>query len=306
VSTRVSADNMAAAVQREDLLTATTVEGLWRRGETYERIVTALDAFVGRAFVPLAPRIMRFPPVMPREILEQTGYLEGFPQLIGALHSFSGDDAAHSAMVDLVHDGAPAEWTRHLSPTDVALVPAPCHPVYHALRNQVLPISTHIDLWSWCFRHEPSPDPARMQAFRIREMVFLGEPDRAQAFAEYWRQTARHLLGEELGLAVDMVPANDPFFGKRGRFLAASQRQQLLKHEMVVPVTSDSRPTAVSSINTHHDHFGALFGMRLPSGEPVHSACIGFGLDRITLALLRTHGTELTAWPSRIASTLSL
>jgi seryl-tRNA synthetase len=302
---RLSAEAMPAAIQRDDLLSASTVQGLWRRGETYERIVAGLDAYVGRTFASLQPRFMRFPPVMPREILERTGYLEGFPQLIGALHSFSGDDAAHSAMVELVHDGKPGAWTNHLAPTEAALVPAPCHPVYHAFEGQTLPDATRIDVFSWCFRHEPSPDPARMQAFRIREMVFLGAADGAQQFAEFWRATAQDLL-RALDLPLDMVPANDPFFGKRGRFLASSQRQQLLKHEIVIPVTSDAKPTAVASINTHHEHFGALFKMRLASGETVHSSCIGFGLDRITLALLRTHGTDLAQWPSHIASLLSV
>ena len=33
-----------------------------------------------------------------------------------------------------------------------------------------------MDVFSYCFRHEPSVDPARMQMFRMREFVRIGEP----------------------------------------------------------------------------------------------------------------------------------
>ena len=31
-----------------------------------------------------------------------------------------------------------------------------------------------------------------------------------------------------------------------------------------------------------------------------HTACVGFGLERITLALLRHHGLDLAAWPEAV------
>ena len=37
------------------------------------------------------------------------------------------------------------------------------------------------DLQSYCFRHEPSNDPARMQLFRQREYVRIGNPDQVLA-----------------------------------------------------------------------------------------------------------------------------
>ena len=50
----------------------------------------------------------------------------------------------------------------------------------------------------------------------------------------------------------------DPFFGRSGRMLAASQREQALKFEVLVPIAGPE-PTAVASFNYHQDHFaGAL------------------------------------------------
>ena len=64
-------------------------------------------------------------------------------------------------------------------------------------------------------------------------------------------------------------------------------------------------PTAIGSSNYHEDHFGHSFGLHLADGTPAHSACIGFGLDRTTLALFATHGMDVSDWPGEVRSALS-
>ena len=76
-----------------------------------------------------------------------------------------------------------------------------------------------------------------------------------------------------------------------------------LKYEMVLDLT-EVRETAIGSSNYHEDHFGHGFDLHLADGTPAHSACIGFGLDRITLALFATHGMDLEAWPGEVRSAL--
>jgi hypothetical protein len=41
-------------------------------------------------------------------------------------------------------------------------------------------------------------------------------------------------------------------------------------------------------------------------GSVAHSACIGFGLERIALALLFKHGIDVDSWPAEIREALSL
>ena len=94
--------------------------------------------------------------------------------------------------------------------------------------------------------------------------------------------------------------ANDPFFGRPGRMLAANQRIEELKYEIVVPVFASGRPTAISSSNCHLDHFSRPFAIETADGGLAHTACFGFGVDRITLALLDRHGTDPTAWPAGV------
>jgi seryl-tRNA synthetase len=185
------------------------------------------------------------------------------------------------------------------------MTPAACYPLY-ATATGVLPRQGRtVDVRAFVFRHEPSSDPARMQIFRQREYVRLGTPEQALAHRDDWLARGEALL-RALGLDARPVVANDPFFGDAGRLMGASQREQTLKYELVVPLTSAERPTAVASSNYHLDHFGGTFGIRTPDGAPAHTACIGFGLERITLALLRVHGFDPVRWPQPVREVLAL
>ena len=84
----------------------------------------------------------------------------------------------------------------------------------------------------------------------------------------------------------------------------ANQLTSELKYEMALDLTA-VRETAIGSSNYHEDHFGHAFGLHLADGTSAHSACIGFGLDRITLALFATHGMDLDQWPGEVRAALS-
>jgi seryl-tRNA synthetase len=102
------------------------------------------------------------------------------------------------------------------------------------------------------------------------------------------------------------VLANDPFFGRGGKVQKVMQREQNLKYEFVVPICSTEKPTAIGSCNYHLDHFGSVFGIRSADGEVAHSACVGFGLERVALALFKTHGLALEDWPAEVRDVLAL
>jgi hypothetical protein len=142
-----------------------------------------------------------------------------------------------------------------------------------------------------------------MQSFRQHDYVYLGTPEGARAHCDEWVERGLDVLGT-LGLGAESVVANDPFFGRSGRMLAANQRSERLKYELVVPVFASGRPTAVSSSNRHLDHFSRPFDIVTADGEPAHTACFGFGVDRITLALLDRYGTDPDLWPAAVRSVL--
>ena len=143
-----------------------------------------------------------------------------------------------------------------------------------------------------------------MQIFRIYEYVKVGTPEQSLAHRDEWLERGLAAL-QQLGLPVRSEAANDPFFGRVGKMLAANQLDSQLKYEMVVDLT-DVKPTAIGSSNYHEDHFGDTFGLHLADGGAAHSACIGFGLDRITHALFATHGTDVDGWPAEVKAHLAL
>ena len=108
-----------------------------------------------------------------------------------------------------------------------------------------------------------------------------------------WRARAEELL-RGLGLELELDIANDPFFGRIGRLLAAQQREQELKWELLAPVAGDT-PTAIASSNYHQDHFGHTYGLTTAAGEPAHTGCMAFGEERVTLALFAAHGLDVDA-----------
>jgi seryl-tRNA synthetase len=57
---------------------------------------------------------------------------------------------------------------------------------------------------------------------------------------------------------------------------------------------------ALGSFNYHQDFFGRSFGIADGGGEPVHTACIGFGLERLVLAFLAQYGLDRAAWPPAV------
>jgi len=77
-----------------------------------------------------------------------------------------------------------------------------------------------------------------------------------------------------------------------------------LKFEMLVPVSASLQPTACMSFNYHETHFTAAWGLHMKDGTLAHSACVGFGVERLVLALFVAHGSDLSAWPAAVRQAL--
>lgn len=294
-------DSFRRALLDDGLLILTGVDGIYGRSAIYESVAEAVDALAVAAGADLEATDLRFPPVMPWATFEKNGYLESFPDQMGSVHSFRGNEKEHAELLRRTQsreDRGPL-----LATTDIVLCPAACHALYPT-QSGVLPEGgRRFEIYGYCFRHEPSTDPFRMQSFRMHEFVYLGTPEGARAHRDEWIGRGLDVLNG-LGLEIESVVANDPFFGRTGRMLAANQRSEELKYELVAPVLDAHRPTAISSSNLHLDHFSRPFGITTVDGELAHTACFGFGVDRITLSLLDRYGTSPDAWPRGVRTAL--
>ena len=141
------------------ILVPTASDGIYGRSSVYEQIVAGIEDLVNATAASEGAASYRFPPVMPRSVLEQTGYLSSFPDMIGSVSTFTGDNAAHKRLMDVAQSGG--EWTALLEAADVSLCPAVCHPLYPTLSGTLPAGGRRYDVSGWCFRHEPSLDPAR-------------------------------------------------------------------------------------------------------------------------------------------------
>jgi seryl-tRNA synthetase len=294
------------------ILIDTGENGLYGRSQVFEDVVERLNVAITHLGADQDPEVLRFPPAMRRTDFEDSEYLKSFPNLAGTIHSFCGTEAGQQRLLRCLDDAMKesdderdTEWMSQQKPTRVVLTPAACYPIYPVMaRRGPLPAGGRtIDVLSYCFRHEPSLDPARMQMFRQREYVRLGDAQQVMAFRQMWIERGS-LLVSLLQLPVDVDLANDPFFGRGGKIIADSQRAQALKFELLIPVANPDSKTACLSFNYHMDHFGAIWKIECEDGSVAHTGCVGFGMERITLALFRHHGLDVNAWPDDVRALL--
>lgn len=285
------------------LLIETGVDGLYGRGGRFEDVIAAFERLIDRYGAGDGAEAIRFPPGMNRAYFEKSGYMKSFPQLAGTVHSFCGNELDHIGLLKCMD--ADEDWTAEQKATDIVLTPAACYPLYPTIakRGNLPEKGGLYDLQSYCFRHEPSNDPARQQLFRMREYVCMGSQEQVTDFRQTWMDRGQKIMAE-VGLPVEIDVANDPFFGRAGKMLANNQRDQNLKFELLIPITSVAKPTACMSFNYHQDAFGTKWGLNLADGSVAHTACVGFGLERIALALFHHHGLDVDQWPASVRKAL--
>ncbi|KQQ45478.1 hypothetical protein ASF69_08765 [Rhizobium sp. Leaf311] len=285
------------------LLIDTGVDGLYGRSGQFEDVISGFERLIGKFGGADNAEVIRFPPGINRAYFEKSGYMKSFPQLAGTVHSFCGCELDHVSLIKSMDEGT--DWTKDQKITDIVLTPAACYPLYPTIAKRGnLPSGGGLyDIQSYCFRHEPSKDPARQQLFRMREYVRIGTQGDVTDFRQLWMDRGVEMM-EKVGLDVKLEIANDPFFGRAGKMLANNQRDQNLKFELLMPVTSTANLTACMSFNYHQDSFGAKWGLNLADGAVAHTACVGFGLERIALALFAKHGLDVETWPQSVRDAL--
>jgi hypothetical protein len=231
-------------------------------------------------FAGSAPDVLWAPPVIAAETVARTGYPESFPQLLARVVP---EISARNGV-------APGETA------ELVLAPAACHHLYPLLAGREISSPTVLTVEGSCFRNEATAELGRLRSFRMREIVYVSDPDDCVA----WRDDAVVRIREwfsSLGLAVAAEPADDPFFGPGARLLRTSQREQELKWELRADL-GPGVPQAIASCNYHKEHFSAAFGFHGTDGAVLHSACVAFGLERLVLALQHAHGPDPARWPA--------
>ena len=256
------------------LIVPTTQPGVVGFGPGFESVVdTICDTLDDGAASTdgVAHQRFTFPPVIDDHAYAITGYTSSFPQLAALVSAFDDGDDELRRIAPQLGGLSPADVSTHFAHAGLAMLPAACHPLYAMLQHQTVDSVRRFQVTGRCFRHEPSPDPMRLQSFRMREYVTMGEKADVDGHAIDWTERIVGIL-DRLGLDATPEIANDPFFGRTGKLLAARQQNAEQKIEFVVDVMGDGQTTAVASVNRPGPHFGELFDITSSSGEPIHTS----------------------------------
>lgn len=267
----------------------------------------ALDSLLRNVIVgEFGAREYRYPTLLPVSALHRSGYLSSFPQhmmfvarLDGDLdnyRAFSRDAAEHTTIGDRV--------LSRCGPVDQCLPPTMCYHTFDqfsssTVDDELLVVTAR----GGSFRHESRYHKTleRLADFTIRETVFIGREDFVRQARDRFRERAIALV-TELDLAGRCEVANDPFFaGAEGAAKVSSQRLLELKHELHLDIDAE-HSIAVGSFNLHGRHFAEAFDIRGADGAHVYSSCIGFGLERLTYAVLCQYGWDVRDWPDALRS----
>src|ERR1051325_2354895 len=190
---------------------------------------------------------LQFPSVLPHATLERAGYFEAFP------------------------DGAIPAGDGYL------FMPAVCYHCYAQWVGERLRAPRAVTCVGRCHRNEFDP-PARLREFTMREIVFVGPPQRVVEQRQMWMARIE-AFASSLELPATMQVATDPFFGGESRGKRLLQQVKELKYEMRVG------SMAIASFNLHETHFAKRFDIALVDGRTAHTGCVAFGLERWELAL---------------------
>ncbi|WP_315755647.1 MULTISPECIES: hypothetical protein [unclassified Bradyrhizobium] len=226
-----------------------------------------LERLLNRTFGFDDTDIVEFDSILSFEDMNALGYARNFPHLTCVmcalpkerLASFSCDESTLSRD-DRTFDGK------------LALLPATCYKHYLSLRNQNLTAEQVCGCIARCFRNEDKPlDAYRGINFTMKEFVYVGTANGAAAHLEKGAETIG-AIWQRLDLDYDIEVATDPFFDTSSS-VAVMSRLLPTKREFVF------EGHALSSLNYHRNYFGEKFGISL-HGDPVHTSCVAFGLER--------------------------
>src|ERR1700694_2544894 len=133
--------------------------GIYGRGSLCEQIYSGVDALLTPFSLADEPEVLRFPPLVPRRLLDAVGFTRNFPHLCGGV---IGIDTRAPLPSEPTLEQPQSLTLEH---TGVAMLPAACYPAYPAIamRGALPPEGATLDLGATCvFRNEPSDDPVRL------------------------------------------------------------------------------------------------------------------------------------------------
>jgi len=243
-----------------------------------------------------------FPSLIGADVLDRCRYLKNFPASLNLVSHLREDHVLLQEFARSVQwNGEELVYDRSSgSGVECLLSPSVCFHWYMWLRDSQLPAPRVVTALGKCFRYESSnlTGLERLWDFNMREIIFVGAPEYVLSSRQKLIDRSVKYL-DELGMAYEISTATDPFFVDSYAIQSAYQQGFELKHELLAPLPYSGKKLAVGSINYHQDFFGRSFSINA-AGAPAHTACLGFGYERLALAFMAQHGVNSNNWPDEV------
>lgn len=265
---------------------------------------TALMEEIDRLVVDLAeepkPAAYHFPALVGSDVLLKAEYHRSFPHLLTLASHVREEMEALRDFRNRPQGKELGDVRDLLAPPACGLSPTVCYHAYDMWARTLHDSPEVLTARGKCFRYESTSlvGLERLWDFTMREVVFLGTPEtivaRRDGILQQWVQ-----LLDALDLSYEISSATDPFFVDEFAMQAIYQQAFESKFEILADLPYAGKKLAIGSINFHRDHFTKSFGIRSSNTAILHTACVGWGLERITLAFLAQHGLNRADWPPR-------
>ena len=246
----------------------------------------------------------QFPALIGADVLDRCRYLRSFPHSLNVVAHLREDVEAisHFAKSANWKDGHLEVHAEDLAPVECLLSPSVCFHYYESLRGTSLEAPRTITAVGKCFRYESGNMGGleRLWDFTMREVIFVGPRQHVLQARERSIALSQALL-DRWELGYEIRSATDPFFTDEFTTQATFQRVFDLKFEIRASLPYKSGSLAAGSFNYHQDFFGRSFGITDHEGQPAHTGCVGFGLERLALAFIAQHGMDPARWPDAVA-----
>lgn len=257
------------------------------------RLAEACDGAFARLAAAFDADEERHPASLPADRLLRADYLRSFPHQATFPMRMVPEEANIEAFLGGgVLDGDGHVALAELSPVSDLLTPAACYHLFSAHEGEDLVGPLHLTTRNTCFRQEAEYVPLRrLWSFSMREIVCVGSKAEVEGFRQRVRACVDAFL-QLIDLPIEWLTATDPFFQPQRNPKHLLQRLQPVKKEATY-----GGDLAIGSMNSHYDHFGVNFQISR-DGEPAHSCCAAFGIERWLFAITDRFGTDPARWPA--------
>ena len=272
------------------LLIESGVPGVYGRGAAFEDVRVGVDALVDRGGRGRRRRdACASRRSCPRRQLEASGYLKSFPHLAGTIFAFDGDEAEAHEQVETRRRHE--DWSEFQAMTDLVL---------HARRPATRSTRRSRPAGRWRPAACSSTPAAPTSSATSRRATRRGcrcstsarssgsaSPRRSSPGATTWRDRALALLrGRRARRPLrrrHRIRSSAAAAGCWPRASASRRSSSRSSCQIAGPRADRGRVVQLPPGPLRRRRTGSSS----PDGETAHTACLGFGLERITLALLR-------------------